>query len=172
MVQISCPSLTTATNTHPSRTFSLFLHNASTEQKCSPMPGFLPLAYLLYLTVTAPELRGILLLFTWIQKRIESIEAHAHRFTFSSIGLAEEQVKLPTLHSVPPCLLRKKSPQTAQNPLYSCTGNVHFSASITTCEHDIGEVDPPSAFNTEMSQVKTYLEEPLSQTDINRDLNC
>lgn len=58
--QISCPSLTTATNPHRPQTFSLFLHNAPTEQNCSSLLCFFPPAYLSYLTVTAPELRGIL----------------------------------------------------------------------------------------------------------------
>jgi len=98
----------------------------------------------------------------------QSIGVHAHRFTFSSIGLAETQVKLPALHA---CQGRNPH-KSHKKSLYSCSGDVHFGASITPCRHDIGEADPPSALHTEMFQVKTYPEEPLSQTDINLDLDC
>lgn len=60
MSPVSYPSLTTATSTHPSQTFSLFLCNAPQSRDALHHSVFSPPAYLSYLTATGPELRGIL----------------------------------------------------------------------------------------------------------------
>ena len=137
---------------------------------------FFPPAYLSYLTVTARELRSIPKPFSSSlcesRKELKALEYMLRDSLSAPSDLLKS--RLNCLHctlSLHACQGRNPH-KPCKKSLYSCSGNVHFSASAIPCRHDIGEADPPSALNTEMSQVKTYLEEPLSQTDINWDLDC